>query len=140
MSEEAASHAVLGAAAEAIGTAVTRHWGLDDSVLHMVRRLPLDAPVHSPDDDDDMLRLVASAANEAVDALALPQAQVMAAMQRVVQRYGRPLAITLKDLHAALLETPATGATPAATPPRTSVPLPPGGLRAAAAPSAVREP
>jgi non-specific serine/threonine protein kinase len=140
MSEEAASHAVLGVAAEAIGAAVARYWGLDDSVLHMVRRLSVDSPVHPPDTDDDLLRLVASAANEAVDALALPQAQVMAALQRVVQRYGRALAITLKDLHAALLDAPSSSASPAATPPRASTPLPPGGLRAAAAARAAREP
>ena len=37
----------------------------------MIRRLPADAPVRKPDSDDELLRIVASAANEAVDALEL---------------------------------------------------------------------
>lgn len=152
MTEEAAAFAVLGAGIEAIGAAVARHWGLDDSVLKMLRRLPVDAPVHTPDDDDDMLRLIASAAMEAVDALALPAHQVAGGLQRVVQRYARTLALTLKDLQAALQDGPAH------TPPTlsaTSAPAPrpapaaavvaevpvapvPGGLRAAAAARASR--
>ena len=33
----------------------------------MIRRLPVDAPVRKPDGDADLLRIVASAANEIVD-------------------------------------------------------------------------
>ena len=102
MTEEAAAFAVLGADIEAIGAAVARHWGLDDSVLAMVRRAPLATPPRSVDSDDDMLRTVASCANEAVDALALPAPRVAAALQRVLQRYGRALNISLRDLQAAL--------------------------------------
>lgn len=145
MTEEAAAFAVLGAGLEALGTAVARHWGLDDSVLKMLRRLPTDAPVHTPDDDDDMLRLVASAANEAIDALALPAQQVPQALHRVVQRYARTLGLTGKDLQAALQDGPAhTPPTqpPTAPParPRPDVPVAPGpgGLRAAAAARASR--
>ncbi len=47
MSEELASFAVLGADIEAIGAAVARWWGLDESVLAMIRRLPLATPVRS---------------------------------------------------------------------------------------------
>ena len=111
MAEEAAAYAVLGADIEAIGAAVARHWGLDDSVLAMVRRLPLATPVRSAETDDDLLRSVASCANEAVDALAEPAARAGAALQRVVQRYGRVLNITLRDVQAALLgKTAAAGA------------------------------
>ena len=111
MAEEAAAYAVLGADIEAIGAAVARHWGLDDSVLAMVRRLPLATPVRSAETDDELLRSVASCANEAVDALAEPAARAGAALQRVVQRYGRVLNITLRDLQAALLgKTAAVGA------------------------------
>ena len=92
MSEQAASYAVLGADIEAIGAAVARHWGLDDAVLHLIRRLPLRTPPRTIDNDDDMLRAVASCANEAVDALALPAARRQAALQRVAQRYARALA------------------------------------------------
>jgi non-specific serine/threonine protein kinase len=102
MSEEAAAYAVLGADIESIGAAVARHWGLDEAVLAMIRRHPVATPVRTPDGDDDLLRTVASCANEAVDALAQPAPRVAAALQRVVQRYGRALDFGLRELQAAL--------------------------------------
>jgi len=107
MSEEGASFAVLGADVEALGAAVARHWGLDDSVLHMIRRLPVTTPARVADGDDDLLRALGSCANEVVDASALPVAQQAGALQRVVQRYARTLGVTLKDLQEALLDRPA---------------------------------
>lgn len=102
MSEESASFAVLGADIEAIGAAVARHWGLDDGVLAMIRRHALTTPVRTPDSDDELLRSVASCANEAVDALSQPAPRVAAALQRVVQRYGRVLNFGVRELQAAL--------------------------------------
>ena len=102
MDEEAAAYAVLGADIEAIGAAVARHWGLDDSVLVMARRLPLTTPVRNSEADDDLLRTLASCANEAVDALGEPAPRAAQALQRVVQRYGRVLGVTLRDVQAAL--------------------------------------
>ena len=49
-----------------------------------------------------MLRLVASCANDVLDAVALPSRQAIAAVQRVAQRYGRALDISLKDIQDAL--------------------------------------
>jgi non-specific serine/threonine protein kinase len=149
MSEESASFAVLGADTEAIGAAVARHWGLDESVLPMIRRHTITAPVRSGEGDGDQLRLSASAANEAIDALALPPTQVQHGLQRVVQRYGRALDITLKDLQNALQDSPqgarAAPVSAATAPmPLDGVPIPPtptpapGGLRAAAAARAAR--
>jgi eukaryotic-like serine/threonine-protein kinase len=106
MSEEGASFAVLGVDIEAIGAAVARHWGLDDSVLTMARRLPVATPVRSSDDDDGLLRAVASCANEAVDALQQAAPRVQPALLRVVQRYGRVLNIGLRELQQALLDKP----------------------------------
>ena len=114
MSEEAAAYAVLGTDIEAIGAAVARHWGLDDSVLAIVRRLPLATPVRSAETDDDFLRSVASCANEAIDAVAEPAPRVAAAVQRVVQRYGRVLNITQRDVQAALQGRVATAGAPIA--------------------------
>ncbi|MDH5330325.1 MAG: HDOD domain-containing protein, partial [Aquincola sp.] len=57
--EQAAAFAVLGGDIEAMGLAVARWWGMDDAVLHMIRRLPATAPVRTPDNDDDTIRLVA---------------------------------------------------------------------------------
>jgi len=102
MSEEVAAHAVLGAGIESIGAAVARYWGLDDTVLGMIRRQSVGAPVRSAESDDDMLRDVASCANEAIEAAAVPASRVIPALQRVVQRYGRVLNLNLHDLQAAL--------------------------------------
>jgi len=105
LGEEAAAFAVLGVDVEAFGSAVARHWGLGDDVLHMIRRLAADAPVRKPDGDADVLRIVASAANEAVDALGLlPASRVAAALSQVAQRYARTLRIDMKALHGALQE------------------------------------
>jgi len=102
MSEEAAAFAVLGADIDAIGLAVARHWGFDEALVKMIQRLPLATPVRAPDGDDDLLRLAASCANEAADAMALPAPKVAAALQRVVQRYGRVLEFGSRELQDAL--------------------------------------
>ncbi len=102
MSEEAASLAVLGTDIEALGVAVARHWGLDATVLHLVRRQSTAAPVRNPDNDDDVLRAIASCANETVDALALPAARQPDALQRIANRYARALGIGLRELSAAV--------------------------------------
>jgi non-specific serine/threonine protein kinase len=110
MSEEGAAFAVLGADIEAIGAAVARWWGLDDSVLALIRRLPPAAPVRTPEGDDEIVRVVASCANETIDALGQPAAREAGALQRVVQRYGRALDLALRDLQAALQGQPAAAA------------------------------
>ncbi len=119
MTEEGASFAVLGVDVEAIGAAVARHWGLDDSVLAMVRRQPLATSPRSADGDDDLLRAAASCANEAVDALSLPAPRVVAALTRVVARYGRLLDFGVRELQEALQSktlTPLGAAQTAAVP------------------------
>ena len=102
MTSEGASFAVLGIDIDALGSAVMHHWGLDDGVQQMVRRAPPTGPIHTPTSDVDMLRLVASCANDVLDAVALPSRQAIPAVQRVAQRYGRALDITLKDIQDAL--------------------------------------
>jgi non-specific serine/threonine protein kinase len=106
LSEEAASCAVIGVEIEALGTAVGRHWGLGDDVMHMVRRLPREAPVRRPDSDAEVLRLTASAANDVVDAVAAAGSptgpRALAAIGQVAQRYGRALGINARDVGDAL--------------------------------------
>ena len=65
-------------------------------------RAPPTGPIHTTTSDVDMLRLVASCANDVLDAAALPSRRAIAAVQRVAQRYGRALDITLKDIQDAL--------------------------------------
>jgi HD-like signal output (HDOD) protein len=102
MSAEAASYAVLGADLEALGVAVARHWGLDDSVQQMIRRIAPTAPVRTPDSDADILRACASCANDLVDAMTMPAARAPKALNLVVQRYARPLGLTGREMQDAL--------------------------------------
>jgi len=102
MTEETAAFAVLGADIETMGAAVARQWGMDDEVMHMIRRLPDDKPVRALDGDGDVLRAVGSLGNEVVDAIGLPAQQVTHALGRVAQRYARALEVTLKDLQEAV--------------------------------------
>jgi non-specific serine/threonine protein kinase len=106
MSEQAAGYAVLGASIESMALAVARWMGMggvDESVLLLMRRLPEDKPVRSVDSDDDVLRALASAANEAVDAMALPPSLQAAALERVAKRYARVLDLNPRDFSAAVL-------------------------------------
>ena len=103
MAEEAAAYAVLGIDIEALGAAVARHWGLGEDVMHMARRLPRTSPVRKPDSDADVLRLSASAANDAVDAVAAHTgAKAVQALGLVAQRYARALGLSVKDYTEAL--------------------------------------
>jgi non-specific serine/threonine protein kinase len=102
MSEQAASFAVLGIDVDSVSAAVARHWGLDEAVVQMIRRLPISAAVHPPESDDDTLRMVASCANELVDAGGYPASRVMTMLGRVVTRYARALNITLQEAQEAL--------------------------------------
>jgi len=102
MTAEAASFAVLGTDVEALGVAVVRHWGLDETVQQMIRRFPPDAPVHHPENDNDILRTTASCANDLVDAMTLPAKMVNAGLGAVARRYARALNLTPRDLQDAL--------------------------------------
>jgi len=114
--EQAAAFAVLGGDIEAMGLAVARWWGMDEAVLHMIRRLPNSATIRTPDTDDDTIRLVASAANETIDALALPPARQAAAIERVAQRYARSIELTARDLMDALQGSAVAGPDPVSRP------------------------
>jgi non-specific serine/threonine protein kinase len=146
LNEQVAAFAVLGVDIDTLGLAVARQWGLADDVLHMIRRLPADALVRKPDADADMLRIVASAANEAVDALGLAGSQrVGAALVQVAQRYARVLGVNARDIHDALQSARdtltrgiavaaaprAASAAPGTAPGATAVPAP-AGVRASA--------
>lgn len=101
MGEEAASLAVLGVDITTLAAAVGRRWGLDDSALHMIQRTSPGAPVRAGEADGDLLRMVASCANEVMDASRAAAHHQVSAMQRIVQRYGKALGISLRDLQLA---------------------------------------
>ncbi|WP_343622508.1 HDOD domain-containing protein [Roseateles puraquae] len=102
MSEQAAAYAVLGCDLEALGAAVARHWGLGDELLQMIRRQPLDAPVHPPRTDADTIRLTCSFANELVDALGLPEPRRRPGVEVATRRYAKALGVGLREVMEAL--------------------------------------
>jgi non-specific serine/threonine protein kinase len=119
MSEDAAAFAVLGVDVAACGHAVARQWRLGDEIEHMIRRLPPEAAVRKPDNDAELLRLLASAANEAVDAVTLlPARRVGGALEKVAERYARVLRLTPRILHDSLQDARDALKQSAALPPR----------------------
>lgn len=103
LSEVAAAFAVLGVDIETLGAVAARSWGLGEEVTHMARRLPLDGAVRKPDSDAEVLRLTASAANEAVDAISsLSGPAAAAAIAHVATRYARVLGIGAREIADAL--------------------------------------
>jgi eukaryotic-like serine/threonine-protein kinase len=124
LSEQAAAYAVLGCDLDALGVAVARHWGLGDELLQMVRRQPLDAPVHGARSDADTIRLTCSLANELVDALNLPEARRRTGVEAATRRYAKALGLGLREVMEALNpgahKPGATAAAPAAPAPTPS--------------------
>ena len=105
MDESAAAFAVIGVDVETVALAVAKHWGLDEKMRQAMRRVPLAAPVRSPDSRDDMMRLMGSAAIEAVAALSSREARSdgsSAALARVNQRYVRALVLVQGELASAV--------------------------------------
>ncbi len=103
LSEDVAAMSVLGVTIEDMGAAVARHWGLGDEVLHMVRPLSKVAPVRGADNDNDLLRATASAANEAVEAAQLLKLQPLHhALSAIAQRYAKVLNANLSVFQEAL--------------------------------------
>jgi eukaryotic-like serine/threonine-protein kinase len=103
LGESAAAYAVLGVEVDALGTAVAHHWGLGDDVMHMARRLGPAATVRKPDTDAEVLRLTASAANDAVDAVSgLSPASAAHAIGQIAQRYARALNVDARGFGDAL--------------------------------------
>ncbi|MFG6462846.1 HDOD domain-containing protein [Roseateles sp. DXS20W] len=129
LSEQAAAYAVLGCDLDALGAAVARHWGLGDELLQMIRRQPLDAPVHPPRSDADTLRLTSSLANELLDALALPEARRRPGVEAATRRYAKALGLGLREVMEAL--------NPGAARPGQTPPAPAGARTAAPATPAV---
>lgn len=110
MGEEAAAFSVLGVGIEAIGSAVVRRWGLDETAVPALRRLPTSATPHAAQGDDDLLRACASCANELVEIQGVPAGQQGPALNKIAQRYGRLLNLAPKDLQTAL-QTAGTSST-----------------------------
>lgn len=104
LTEEGASNAVLGVDLQSLAMAVAKHWGLDDSMQALMQPLPRDRTVRSPDDVPGWLRLVASCANELLDAARQPAQLQVKAIVLVSNRYARTLDYSVDALKDALLK------------------------------------
>ena len=81
---------MLGLSYDALGAGVGRHWGLADSLLQLIAPPLGPLPGRSLDGDPQRLRWLASAANEAADALFFHPPDVAADKLRLIaMRYGR---------------------------------------------------
>lgn len=104
LTEEGASNAVLGVDLQSLAMAVAKHWGLDDGMQALMQPLPRDRTVRSPDDVAGWLRLVASCANELLDAARLPAQLQGKAIAQVSNRYVRTLDYSIDALKESLLK------------------------------------
>jgi non-specific serine/threonine protein kinase len=103
INEETACLAVLGVDMDAITGAALQFMGLDANARTICRRMPLGAAVHPSRQDDDQLRITASCAIEAVDALQWHPDRAAVELSTVLQRYSRALRVDLKTLKRLLL-------------------------------------
>jgi HD-like signal output (HDOD) protein len=97
MSQEAAASAVLGINLDDLTAAVLKHWGMQERLVQAARPLNSTAPVRKPVGPEEILRTVASLANELTDTLTLPAPKVMMAVQLAVTRYARALDVSQKE-------------------------------------------
>ena len=93
---------MLGINLDDLTAAVMRHWGLHERLVQAARPVGLQRGVRHPANPDDILRTVASMANEVVNATALQGPKFLAAMQQVHARYARPLELGPKECGQAL--------------------------------------
>jgi len=101
-SEEQASLGILGVTVDDLGSAVARYCGLDEPTVRILRRLPMSAPVHATQDDDELLRMTASCAHESLDALSLSPNQALTVLGQIQTRYGRILKFSARQLRQLL--------------------------------------
>lgn len=119
MNLEAAASAVLGVEMEELSIAVMRHWGMDDRQQQAARALNKSAPVRRPDDAHEMLRAVASLANELTAAVGAESVRQQALVNHCFTRYARSLGLTFKDCQEALETAVRLVDAPASTPAKT---------------------
>jgi HD-like signal output (HDOD) protein len=102
MTLEGAASAVLGVNLNDLTAAVLRHWGLHERLIQAARPVGLERGVRHLANPDDILRTVASMANEVVNATALQGPKFHAAMQQVQVRYARSLDLGPRECEQAL--------------------------------------
>ena len=102
LTEEAASFGVLGIDSESLALAVAKGWGLGEDMLRLMRRIPTNRAVHAPDGEIEWFRIAASAANEVVEAMAMPVMAAASPMVQVAQRYNKTLGFSVQEAQEAV--------------------------------------
>ena len=104
MSQDAATAAVLGINLDDLTHAVMRHWGMHERLQSACRPLNRTTPVRHPREPDEILRTVASLANELVNAASLQAepAKVASAVHHASTRYVRALDLSAKECQLTL--------------------------------------
>lgn len=104
MTREAATAAVLGINLDELTHAVMKHWGMHERLQSASRPLSKTSTVRHPTEQVDILRTVASLANELVDAAALQAepAKVASAIYHAGSRYVRALDLAPKECQMVL--------------------------------------
>jgi serine/threonine protein kinase len=99
--EEAASITVLGLSFEELGLGVARSWGLPDNLQRCMRR-PTGEPPARVCDKGDRMQWIATVSNELTDALLKAEpGQASTAIAAVAERYGKVLALSVRDVQDA---------------------------------------
>ncbi|MGE5453368.1 MAG: serine/threonine protein kinase [Acidobacteriota bacterium] len=104
MTQEAATAAVLGIHLDDLTAAVMKHWGMHERLLSACRPLSKNTPVRHPHETAEILRSVASLANELVNAanMKAETAKIVTAIYHASTRYARALDLAPKECQLVL--------------------------------------
>jgi hypothetical protein len=101
--EDMAAYSVIGIDLGTLNVAIGRLLGLGNDTLAALTRIPPKSAVQVGRSDEDVLRITASCANEAIDALELPPERAALALSSIVSRYSRGMRLNVRDLKDALV-------------------------------------
>ncbi|HET8694662.1 MAG TPA: HDOD domain-containing protein [Aquabacterium sp.] len=104
MTQEAATAAVLGINLDDLTAAVMKHWGMHERLISACRPLSKNTPVRQPHEVPEILRAVASLANELVNAanIKTEPSKVATAVYNASARYARALDLAQKECQMVL--------------------------------------
>ncbi len=102
MSLDGAAAAVLGINLDDLTQSVLKHWGWDERLIQAARPLARTAGVRHPGSGDEMLRTVASLANEIASTQDLAMDKAVSAMHQIQLRYARPLNLEARECQATM--------------------------------------
>jgi serine/threonine protein kinase len=102
VSEEQASHSVLGVSFENIGTGIAQHWGFPPLIVNTMRRLPPGA-VRKATAPEEKLRVLSAYSNELCTVIAnsTPEQRVKE-LKKLSSRFGDSVQINDQDLQKVL--------------------------------------